>query len=175
MIDRGDDGGARVALRPPTPSDLDFIRWLWSDPETMRPVGGPVELTDEGARRWFAAMVDPGSPGDVYRLIVDGGGMSVGEISFHWLQSGTMTAELNVKVASPYRGNGYARAAMRTFLDSFFHEIGGRVMIDDLAVGNVGGQQALLRFGFERVDGGPAVRLRLTREAFEERCGRGRP
>jgi hypothetical protein len=64
---------------------------------------------------------------------------------------------------------------MRPFLGFFFHVFGGRVMIDDVAVGNVGGQQALLRFGFERVDGGPAVRLRLTRDAFEERYGRGRP
>jgi RimJ/RimL family protein N-acetyltransferase len=157
---------AKVELRPPSWSDIRFIRWLWSDPETMAPVGGPVELTEEQAPRWFAAMVDPGSPADCYRLIFDADGRPVGEISFHRLQPGTMTAELNVKIAGRYRGNGYAGRAMLRFLDDFFNRSGGRVLIDEVAPENVGGQKALLSFGFDRDAGGPGVRLRMTREKF---------
>jgi RimJ/RimL family protein N-acetyltransferase len=158
----------QVELRPPLQSDLPFIRWLWGDPETMDAVGGPVELTEEQAVRWFAAMVDPGSPTDRYRLIFDAADRPVGEISFHRLQPDTMTAELNVKIASPYRRRGYARRAMLQFLDDFFHDAGGRVLVDDVAPENVAGQQALLSFGFDRDVGEQGVvRLRMTRETYD--------
>ena len=32
----------------------------WGDEKTMEPVGGPVNLTDEQAKRWFEGMITPG-------------------------------------------------------------------------------------------------------------------
>jgi RimJ/RimL family protein N-acetyltransferase len=151
---------------------MSFIRWLWSDPETMEPVGGPVHLTEGQARRWFAAVVDPGSPSDCYRLILDEDGHRVGEVSYHRLDVAAMTAEFNIKVVSTARGRGYAREAMLLFLDYFFNDLGGRVMVDDVALDNGAGQQALLRFGFERMASPEGVfRLWMTREAFHSRYG----
>jgi RimJ/RimL family protein N-acetyltransferase len=164
--------GQRIQLRPPQWDDMHFIRWLWSDAETMEPVGGPVHLTDDQARRWFARMVDPGNPTDCYRLIFDPKNQPVGEISFHRLDVDSMTAELNVKVASPERGKGYATEALRLFLDYFFNRFGGRVMIDDVALDNHAGQQALLQFGFEHDPGiKEAFRLRMTREQYNNLYG----
>lgn len=59
---------------------MQFIRWLWSDPETMKPVGGPIHLTDDQARRWFAQKIDPGSPTDCYRLIFNEENKLIGEL-----------------------------------------------------------------------------------------------
>jgi RimJ/RimL family protein N-acetyltransferase len=119
-------------------------------------------------------MVDPGSPTDRYRLIYDAAGRPVGEISFHRLQPATMTAAFNVKIAGRDRGKGYARCAMLLFLDDFFNRSGGRVLVDDVAPENVGGQKALLSFGFDRDAGGRAVRLRMTREKFNGLYPEGR-
>jgi RimJ/RimL family protein N-acetyltransferase len=150
-----------------------FVRWLWADPETMSPVGGPVTLSDEETRQWFARMVDPGSPIDFYCLILDERNQPVGEISFHRLDRAQMEANFNVKIAAPFRGQGYAREAMVVFLGHFFHRLGGRAIVDDVALSNEAGQQALLRFGFEH---DPSVtdvfRLRMTREWFESRFTR---
>lgn len=51
-----------LVLRLPTENDMQVIRWLWSDLETMKPVGGPIHLTDDQARHWFAKMIKPGNP-----------------------------------------------------------------------------------------------------------------
>jgi SAM-dependent methyltransferase len=83
-----------------------------------------------------------------------------------------MTAEFNIKIASTERGKGYAREAMLLFLDYFFNHFEGRVLIDDVALDNCAGQQALLRFGFEH-DPTPeeVVRLRMTREQYNDLYG----
>ena len=77
----------QVELRLPNENDMAFIRWLWSDSETMKPVGGPIQLTDEQAQYWFADITNPGNPSDFYRLIFNEKNEPVGEISFHQLNS----------------------------------------------------------------------------------------
>jgi RimJ/RimL family protein N-acetyltransferase len=162
----------RVQLRKPHWKDTQFIRWLWSDPGTMQPVGGSIQLTEEEARRWFEERIDPGSQRDSYRLILDQENRPVGEISYHHLDPETMTASFNVKIAHAERGRGYAREAMQLFLDEFFNQVGGRTLIDDVALDNVAGQQALLQFGFEHDSSvGGVFRLRLTREQFNRLYG----
>lgn len=156
-----------IELRLPTENDLQFIRWLWSDPETMKPVGGPIRLSDDQAQHWFARMIKPGSPTDCYRLIFNEKNEPVGEISFHRLNPGTMTAEFNIKIAVTNRGKGYAKRAMIIFLDFFFNQFGGQVMVDNIALDNYEGQQVLLRFGYEH---DPSVnnvfRVKITRDRY---------
>jgi RimJ/RimL family protein N-acetyltransferase len=150
---------------------MPFIRSLWSDPETMQPVGGPVLLSDNQARRWFAKMIDPGNPTDCYRLIVNEENRPIGEISFHRLDS-NRAAEFNIKIASTERRKGYAREAMLLFLDYFFNHLGGRVLIDDVALGNHAGQRALLQFGFEHDSSAKDMfRLSMTREQYNQLYG----
>jgi RimJ/RimL family protein N-acetyltransferase len=156
-----------VHIRPPTWDEMEYIRWLWSDPETMEPVGGPVLMTEEQARSWYARKVEPGSPVDCYQLILNEENLPVGEVGFHHLDLQTMTASFNIKVAAAERGKGYAREAMLLFLDYYFHELGGQTMVDDVALDNSVGQEALLRFGFEH-DPVPekVFRLRMTRQRY---------
>jgi RimJ/RimL family protein N-acetyltransferase len=159
--------GDAIELRLPTENDMQFIRWLWSDTETMKPVGGPLHLTDEQARQWFVRMIEPGSPTDCFRLIFNEREEPVGEISFHRLNFDTMTADFNVKIAHMNRGKGYAKKAMLLFLDFFFNQVGGNVMLDDIALDNYNGQQVLLQFGYEPDPNRKNVfRVKMTRERF---------
>lgn len=140
--------GERIYLRPPRWEEMRFIQWLWNDAETMKPVGGSVELNDEGAKDWYARWIAPGRPTAYYYLIFDDSDNPVGEISFHDLDN-KMTAQFNVKVAAPEQGKGYGREAMGIFMSYFFNSIGGQELVDDVGLKNEAGQQALLRFGFE--------------------------
>jgi RimJ/RimL family protein N-acetyltransferase len=106
----------KVQLRTPTWRDMQFIRWLWSDSETMQAVGGPLHVTDDQAQHWFENMIDSGSPTDCYRLIFNEENRSVGEISFHDLDADNMAAEFNIKIISTEQGKGYAREATLLFL-----------------------------------------------------------
>jgi RimJ/RimL family protein N-acetyltransferase len=137
----------------------------------MAPVGGPVLLDDEQAARWFERMVDPGRPTDCYRLILDGQGRPVGEISYHRFDPGTGTAGLNVKVAHTERGRGYGTEALRQFLEMYFRDESHHCITDDIAPENEGGQKLLLEFGFEH---DPSVKevffVYLTRERYEALC-----
>lgn len=154
-------------LQPPTLGDMDFVRRLWTDGDTMLAVGGPIVLTDEGASRWYARMVDPGRGTDCYCLIRLLDDTPVGEISFHRLDVRTMTAELNVKVMASARGRGIGREALLRFLECYFNSFGGRVLVDALAPQNVGGQIALARLGFRRVpSSADVVRFEMTDVEF---------
>ncbi len=141
--------GRKIQLRPPRSEEMEFVRWLWSDPDTMRPVGGAFGLTDQQAHEWFTREINPGRPEDCYLLILTKQGQPVGEISFHRLHRPSMTAEFNLKIAHKERRKGYAKEAMLLFLDYFFNCLKGRVLFDDDALDNKAGQQALLSFGFE--------------------------
>jgi RimJ/RimL family protein N-acetyltransferase len=157
-----------VELRLPAYEDMQFISWLWSDPETMQSLGGPIHLTDEQAKRWFALVIDPGSPSDCYRLIFNRRNEPVGEISFHEFNPDDQSAEFNIKIASTSQGKGYARKAMLLFLDYFFNQFGGQLLVDDVAPDNLRGQNVLLNFGFEHEASIEDVfRLKMTRERYK--------
>lgn len=146
---------------------MEFVRRLWADADTMQAVGGPIVLTDEEASRWYARMVHPGRATDCYCLIRLLDDTPVGEISFHRLEVRTMTAELNVKVMASARGRGIAREALLRFLEYYFNSFGGRVLVDDLAPLNSGGQIALARLGFHRVpSSADVVRFEMTDVEF---------
>jgi hypothetical protein len=97
--------GRNVYLRPPKRSELNWIRGMWSDPDTMKDVGGPMtDFSNERAAKWFVRMIEPGRSTGRYCLIFTADHQPVGEVSFHKLDCETMTAWLNIKIASKYRG-----------------------------------------------------------------------
>jgi len=159
--------GRNIQPRPPRQEEMKFIRWLWNDSETMRPVGGAFDLTDQEAHEWFVREINPGRPEDCYFLILTKEDQPVGEISFHSLHRQSMTADFNLKIAHKERRKGYAKEAMLLFLDYFFNCLKGRVLIDDVALDNKAGQQTLLSFGFEHDTKVKDVsRLLMTRERY---------
>ncbi|MEW6712919.1 MAG: GNAT family N-acetyltransferase [Candidatus Riflebacteria bacterium] len=157
----------KIRLKRPQWQDMEFIRWLWNDEETMSSVGGPVYLNEEQARRWFERIVDPGSSNDRFFLIINEKDIPVGEVSFHRLKIESMTAEFNIKIAEKYRNKGYGKVAMNLLLEYFFNEFGGLMMVDNVAIDNHAGQQALLKYGFEHDPSYKDVfRLVLSRQRF---------
>jgi len=156
-----------IELKTPTWQDMDSIRWLWGDEETMAAVGGPVHLTDDQAMEWFLRVVDPGGQQDHYRLIFNEDQHLVGEVSFHQYDPKPRSAMFNLKIISSERGKGNARAAIHDFLTIFFNELEGHIMLDDIALDNLRGQEVLLQFGFlhdpSRKD---VFRVYITKERF---------
>ncbi len=122
---------------------------MWADEPTMNPVGGVVLLNENEALHWFQRMVDPGSKTDRYCLILNNQDTPVGEVSFHRLCRETMSAELNVKVLHCYRGNGYGSRAVVMMLNYYFGEFGGKIITDNVALNNTGGQHMLASLGFK--------------------------
>lgn len=159
--------GRKIQLRPPRQEEMKFVRWLWSDRKIMKPVGAAFDLTDQEAHEWFVRAINPGSPEDCYLLILTKQGQPVGEISFHHLHRPSMKAELNLKIAPKERRKGYAKEAMLLFLNYFFNSLKGQLLVDDVALDNTAGEQALLSFGFEY---DPKVKdvfkLLMTRERY---------
>lgn len=159
-----------MKLIKPDISQLEFIMDMWADKPTMKSVGDVVLLNEEEAHGWFRRMVDPGSPADCYRIIINDEEIPVGEVSFHRLNPETMTAELNVKVLDRYRGRGYGSRAVMMMLDYFFGEFGGKSIIDPVAPDNTGGQQMLVSLGFSKDNNRTDVcLLTLNREEYVNR------
>ncbi|MDQ1257029.1 MAG: hypothetical protein QG656_1630 [Candidatus Hydrogenedentes bacterium] len=164
--------GQTVCLRPPKPHELAFVCQLWADPETMEPVGGPVEYSEERMHRWFAYMVDPGSTSNCYCLIFNADDEPVGEVSFHHWDAETKKADFNIKVLAIHRRKGYAQDALRTLLAYFFGSFGGLIMTDELRLENVGGQRFIAQCGFEHDPSRTDVHLmRITKEMFVSQYG----
>jgi RimJ/RimL family protein N-acetyltransferase len=162
--------GRRIYLRPPRLDELSFIRALWGDPETMALVGGPVDFPEPKAREWFENMVAHGGPANGYCLIFTQDHTPIGEASFHRWDPKERSAVLNVKLLAAQRGHGYAKEAILALLAFFFGRVGGRLMTDDVAVGNQPGQRLLYSLGFERDDSVKDVcRMVMTRTMYAAR------
>jgi RimJ/RimL family protein N-acetyltransferase len=161
-----------VYLRKPHKGELQFIRKLWTDPDTMAPVGGTVEFSDEKMARWFTRMVDPGNPADCYCLIFNKEDEPVGEVSFHRWNPESKTAGLNIKVLACQRGKGYGKDALGIFLAYFFGPLGGLTLTDDVGLHNLIGQRLLSHFGFQSDSGRKDVCMMcLTKEMFISKYG----
>ena len=159
--------GKSVYLRPPRLDELPFIRRLWADRETMAAVGGTVDWPEARAKKWFARTVHPGTSDNCYCLIFNEQGTPVGEISFHRWRPEEKTAELNIKILARHRRRGYARDALGVFLEYFFGEFGGEVMIDDVAPDNRAGRHLMATMGFRHDTERTAVyRMRMTKRMF---------
>ena len=172
--------GKLVYLRQPKRDEVPFVQALWADPATMEAVGGHWPLPTEKFDRWYAYVVDPGSPGGCYCLIFREDDIPVGEVNFFQWNPEDRSAVLNIKVMAKYRGHGYGADALTTFLSWFFNQAGGRKMIDDVALKNPGGRRLLESVGFEQVhnrnpahdcDAADVCMLDITKEMFESKHG----
>lgn len=159
--------GERVFLKHPRRGELGFIRQLWSDPDTMKAVGGPIDLEERQAKEWFAQMVDPGSESDCYFLIYLKSEKPIGEVSYHRWDSENRCADLNIKTHAVYRGHGYASEALRLFLTFYFQNTQANSLIDEVALGNRPAQRLLEKFGFRHDPSrSDCIRMILQREGF---------
>lgn len=160
---------AGLTLRPPLPEEVDYIKNLWTDPQSMAEVGGPIHLTEEQTHKWYARMVSPGSETDRYFLIFNQNDQPVGEISFHRYDPSTGTAEFNIKIEHCHRGQGYAKQAVPLILRYFFFDFGGKLMCDPVALDNRPGQKALVKLGFKKdASRRDVCLLKMTKEDFLE-------
>lgn len=157
--------GKLVYIKQPEFSELDYIRELWSDYETMKDVGGTFEFSREKWELFYKKMIFPTDGKNFYCLIYDTQDNPVGEVSFHGYDSATKIARFNVKIQHRFRNKGYGSEATRLMLEYYFNEFGGQVMMD--TVGNDNGQNAIAKIGFEAIrKHGSEITYRLTKENF---------
>lgn len=151
----------RVYLKTPSFTDVtDYVRYLWSDEETMKDVGGTHEMGEERAKRWFASWIQPGNRDRRYFLIArKADDLPVGEACFYSYDPDTKIAKCSMNIEARYRGNGYAKDALELLLRLYFGEFGGEVIVDDIAAVNQRAQHVFCRFGFEH---DPSLSSRLT-------------
>lgn len=159
--------GEKVYIRRPKYEEISYINRLWSDEETTGELGGPFSLTAEKAKTWYPKMVNPTDGKNFYCLIFNNHNEPVGEVSFHRYDTKTKTAELNIKIESIYRGNGYSTEALYLLLNYYFFEFGGETMNDPVLLENKRGQHFLLKFGFDHIESEKDVfLLRMTKDKF---------
>ncbi|MGE8203485.1 GNAT family N-acetyltransferase [Heyndrickxia sp. NPDC080065] len=162
--------GKNVSLRKPSYEELEYVKWLWADEETMKATGGPINFREEDKKRWYEIMVSPSNGKHFYCLIFNKENKPVGEVSFHKYDKIAKTAEFNIKIANPERGKGYASEATKLLLDYYFNVWNGEIMRDSIAIDNTVGQKALLNLGFEKVYSDEKVFLAaMTKEKFNRR------
>ena len=124
----GDD---EIALRPPTPGDVDAITEACQDPEIPRWTRVPspytrahaVEFVERSARTW-----EQGS--DAPFVIVDAAtGALLGAIGVHRFGGEDDGPEVGYWLEREARGRGVATRALRLVVDWACHELGVRLML----------------------------------------------
>ncbi|MGL4730012.1 MAG: GNAT family N-acetyltransferase [Clostridium sp.] len=159
--------GNLVYIKKPDYEDIEYIKKLWTDEDTMKDVGGIIICDDKKWDNWYKRMVYPGNGKNFYCLIYDINNLPVGEVSFHGYDRNTKTADLNVKVEYIHRGNSYGNEAIKLLLNYYFNEFGGEVIFDNVA--NENGVNALKKWGFEVLEEKEnEVLFRMTKENFNK-------
>lgn len=135
-----------ITLQKPTIADFPFIEWLWGDSATTEILGGPFSFPKETRMDWLRSK---SLEANAY-FIIKKDLQSVGEVSFRDYHEGT--ANLNIKIAAKYRGQGIARKALQQFLAYYVNERGGQTMLDEVKRENEAAIEFLLNRGFEQVE-----------------------
>ena len=136
-----------VCIETPDEKDIEYIKKLWADEDTMNDVGGTVKMSSRDLQKWFKRVVNPGDGTHCYTLIYFENAYA-GEVSFHRYSREKGTAEFNIKVEHRLRGKGIALKAGAMLLDIFFNNYYGTEMKDKIAMGNIGAEILLKKLGF---------------------------
>lgn len=137
----------KVCIETPAEKNINYIKQLWADEDTMNDVGGIIKVDNEKMQHWFRRVVNPGDGTHCYTLIYYDNGYA-GEVSFHRYDRKGGTAEFNIKVEHRLRGNGIALNASKMLLDIFFNNYYGTEMKDKIAIGNIGAEILMKKLGF---------------------------
>ena len=155
-----------LIFRKPDSNDYPYLKSIWEDPDTMEAVGGIFPITEEYFLKWLDSMTDTYKYKNCFYLIWTEN-VCIGEVSFHRYDRKTKTAELNIKIKSMHRRNGFGKKALDFILKVFFNEWDGDVMTDNIRDGNTAGLNALKAYGFlERKNSDNETVLFFTREQY---------
>jgi RimJ/RimL family protein N-acetyltransferase/putative intracellular protease/amidase len=163
--------GNLVYIKQPRFEELNYVKKLWCDYETMKEIGGVFSFQEDKWASFYKKMVMPTDGKNFYCLVFNKQDIPVGEVSFHGYDSATKIARFNLKIENSHRGNGYGSEATRLILEYFFYEFGGLVMMDTVSTKKA--QESFAKLGFEAVARhGNDITFKLTKEKFliGERC-----
>ncbi|HEU4630100.1 MAG TPA: GNAT family N-acetyltransferase [Gemmatimonadaceae bacterium] len=143
--------GARVALRPPRPADVEDRLAIGRDPEFRRMVGAtgpwPGPLTRAEAERWYETLRR-----EPHGWVVEHAGRCVGVARLHHVERATGRAQLAVGLFAPeHRGRGLGTEVVRLLLAYAFGTLRLSVMRLRVLACNVRAIACYARCGFREV------------------------
>lgn len=157
--------GKNVYIKQPEYEELEFVRELWADRDTMKDIGGVFDFSENKWEMFYKKMVLPTDGNNFYCLIYNNEDKPVGEVSFHGYDSITKIARFNIKVYSKYRNKGYGEEAIRLLLEYYFIEFGGEIIMDNIITPE--GERMATKLGFEELRKyNDKITIRLTKDDF---------
>ena len=157
----------RLLIRPAREADRARMVSLWCDEEFM--AFAPGEKSREAAQRRFDHMLEVGEdvPFAKQPIIERASGIIVGYTGVDWFDyQGRPRLEFGWRLASEYRGLGYATEAAQALLDqarrTFVGEIFVIIDLDNLASQNVCRKLGFEPFGQASLYGGTKNLYRMT-------------
>ena len=158
--------GKKVYIKQPEFEELEFVAKLWSDEDTMRSIGGVYDFPQNKREIFYKNMVSPTDGKNFYCLVYENlEGRVVGEVSFHGYDSITKCARFNIKINYKDRNKGYGEESLKLLLEYYFHDFGGKVVIDNIKT--LEGIKLLKKVGFEILAKyKDEIRVRLSKEDY---------
>ena len=138
----------RLELRPYRLDDVDDPRGLYGDEESMRLIGGvlDVDKTRATIERYIGFQERDGySP---LAVIERATGELVGEAGLKPLEDVGPEVEIGYAFGAPWWGRGYATEAGRAILDEAFGALGLERVVAVTSDENVGSQRVIAKLGF---------------------------
>lgn len=160
--------GKKIYIKSPQYEDVEFVRELWSDYDSMKEFGGTFYLNDEKWRLFYKNMVYPTDKRNYYTLVYNYDDKPIGEASFHGYDSATQMAELNIKIKKQFRTKEIVEEAIKLIIEFYFYEFCGSVLIEKTPEGYY--YDSLISLGFQVIDKGREFyTLKLTEGEFGSR------
>ncbi len=106
-----------LLLRPWRVADAPVLAAAWADPEVARWTGVPTRHDEAAARRWIEGDEARRQRGLSLDLVIDLGGVVVGEVGLTGFDANAAEAEVGWWLGAPHRGQGYASRAVRLLTD----------------------------------------------------------
>ena len=145
----------RTHIRATRHEDLPFLRTLWNDGEVMRYKGYPhgMHVTDACMEQWWTmtpqarstgASDSPLAPPHCVIELLDG--TPIGELTYS--VDAQQRALIDLKLASPFRGHGYAAETLTAVLRELFATAAVKKIVMEPSPTNDAARKMLQRCGF---------------------------
>lgn len=171
----------KITLYVPSPEELWFRQTMLSDPETMaynahwdvdddryHPDTGCIDFPRENWEEWYRDWTNAEPLRYFAYVRREADGAFLGEVNFHYTRDKDWW-DMGIVLYAPYRGRGYAGAALRLLLDHAFMDCGVTRVHNEFEISRneVSAWKAHISAGFHDVETVNGVRhMMITREEY---------
>lgn len=155
-----------ISVRHLEEKDMLYIQKLWGDGNTMLESGGAFAIKDEDLNQMFSILRKEDASINNH-FVIETDGKHIGDINIRNYSEDSKKGQIDLKIEYTERKKGYAKEALKLYLDYFFNKLGAEEIYMEFWLENYFVKEKLVEYGFEFASvSDDLYRLNINKESY---------